>query len=185
MFTGINLRPNTSHTKIEENAIDMLVSCHERIRRFTALARKIAECSEASPDQICDAAADVHRYFTVALPLHEADETLSVEPRLQAAAPGSEEALAAQEMLRQHTRINAVLRQLLPLWDALCREPEKSSEFSPRLLQLTSEFEALWAVHLKLEEETVFPAIRQLDDSEKDEILREMRERRRFQENAA
>src|SRR5512146_1529878 len=185
MFTGINLRPADSPTKSEENAVDMLLSCHERIRRFTALARKIAECKEASPEQICDAAADVHRYFTIALPLHEADETISIEPRLQASAPDSEAGHAAREMIRQHGAINAVLRQLLPLWDALCREPEKSPDFSPRLLALTSDFETLWASHLKLEEEFVFPAVDRLSPSEKTEILREMRERRRIQENAA
>ncbi len=185
MFAGINLRPADPRTKIEENAVDMLLSCHERIRRFTALARKIAECKEASADQLCDAAADVHRYFTVALPLHEADETLSIEPRLQAFAPDSEAGHAAREMIRQHGAINTVLRQLLPLWDALCREPEKSRDFSPRLLALTADFETLWAAHLRLEEEYVFPAIDRLSPAERAEILREMRERRHIQENAA
>lgn len=185
MFTGINPVPDTSSPKKEENAVDMLTACHQRIRHFTALAKKIAECENTSPDQICDAAADVHRYFTLALPLHEADETLSVEPRLQNAVSGSEEARAAKEMLRQHLEINAVLRQLLPLWDALCREPEKSKEFSSRLLSLTAEFETLWASHLKLEEEAVFPAINRLSQSERDDIVREIRDRRRTQENAA
>ncbi len=185
MFTGINLHPANFHTEIEETAVDMLLGCHEKIRRFTALARKIAECKDASPEQVCDAAADVHRYFTVALPLHEADETLSIEPRLQSAAPDREAGHAAREMLRQHRLINEVLRQLLPLWDALCREPEKSQDFSPRLLTLTSQFEALWSSHLKLEEEHVFPAIHRLTLEERAEIVREMRERRHAQDNAA
>lgn len=186
MFTGINFESISASTRRkEETAVEMLLACHERIRHFTALARKIAECTNAPADQICDAAADVHRYFTVALPLHDADETSSIAPRLGAAAPDSEEAQASEEMIRQHQAIHAVLRQLLPLWDALCREPEELPEFSPRMLALTSELEDLWAAHLRLEEEAVFPAISRLSADEKEDIVKEMRDRRRAEENAA
>lgn len=142
------------------------------------MARRIAENPDAPFDQVADAAEAVYRYFHVALPLHEADENISVDPRLHASAP-PELAQASEEMVRQHRGINALLQQLLPLWDALCREPEKIRGFAPRLRQLSTEFEKLWDVHLKLEEEVVFPAIdRCLHKSEIDAILREMRERR-------
>ncbi len=142
------------------------------------MAKKIAEAEDVPADQICDAAADVHRYFTVAFPLHEADETLSVEPRLNY-EPGTELAYASQEMLRQHREINTLLRQLIPLWDALCREPEELPEFSATLRALSVRFEALWFSHLKLEEETVIPAVGRLHAEKRAEILKEMRERRR------
>ncbi len=176
MLTGI--RTNTSVVPGEETPTDLLLGCHQRIRHFSAISRRIAEETSAPLDQIADAAEAVYRYFHVALPLHEADENVSIDPRLQACAP-PELARASEEMVRQHRGINELLQQLLPLWDALCREPEKLAGFAPRLHQLSVEFENLWATHLKLEEEVVFPAIeRCLPKSEVNAILREMRERR-------
>jgi hemerythrin-like domain-containing protein len=176
MLTGIRTSSLLSTKK--ETALDLLLGCHQRIRHFTAIARRMAENPAASLDEVSEAAEAVHRYFTVALPLHEADENDSIDPRLQAAG-NIDLAHASEEMVRQHKSINVVLRQLLPLWDALCREPEKLPGFVPRLLQLITEFEQLWDVHLRLEEETVFPAIeKSLPSHEVEAILREMRERR-------
>jgi hypothetical protein len=185
MFTGIHFPSPLASKATEPTPVGFLLACHERIRHFAALARRIAESSKAPLDQIADAAADVHRYFTVAFPLHEADETGSVEPRLSAALPGSAAALASEQMLRQHREINMLLRQLVPLWDALCREPEELPAFSPRLLELSVQFERLWNVHLKLEEETIFPAISKLSALDQDDILREMRQRRQGHEHEA
>jgi hypothetical protein len=177
MFPGIRTSP--AAVPKEETPQELLLSCHQRIRHFSALSRRIAETPDAPLEQVADAAEAVHRYFSVALPLHEADENASIDPRLHVAAP-REIAEASEEMVRQHREINVLLRQLLPLWDALCREPEKLAEFAPRLHKLSSEFEERWEAHLKLEEEVVFPAIeRCLPRSEVDAILREMKERRR------
>ncbi len=183
MYTGINLHSSVP-TRKEESAVDMLLACHQRIRHFVSVARKIAEAEDVPCDQICDAAADVHRYFTVAFPLHEADETLSVEPRLDYEGD-TRLANASREMLRQHFEINTLLRQLLPLWDALCREPEELPDFADRLRKLSTEFETLWLSHLKLEEDSVIPAIHQLTSEQREQILQEMRERRRPMENVA
>jgi hemerythrin-like domain-containing protein len=162
----------------QETPVDLLVGCHQRIRHFSAISRRLAETPDAPVQQVSEAAEAVYRYFHVALPLHEADENVSIDPRLHDAAP-PELAQASEEMVRQHRTINALLQQLLPLWDALCREPEKLPGFAPRLRRLSIDFEQLWDVHLKLEEEVVFPAIdRWLPKSEVDAILREMRERR-------
>lgn len=177
MLTGIRT-PNL--TANEESPSDLLLGCHQRIRHFTAMARRIAEAVNAPAEEICNAAEAVHRYFSVALPLHEADENVSIDPRLHAAAPPGEIAQASEEMVRQHRDINAVLKQLLPLWDALCREPEKLPSFAPRLLQLSTELGRLWDVHLRLEEEIVFPAINKyLSPQDVAMILSEMRERRK------
>lgn len=184
MFTGIKIHPDQNAGK-EETAVDMLLGCHQRIRHFAGVIQRIAGSKGASLDEISDASADVHRYFTVSLPLHEADETSSVEPRLQAAVPGSEAARAARVMIQQHVRINALLHQLLPIVDALCRSPELLDRFAPRMTELASEFQSLWDTHLKLEEETVFPAINLLPETERRQMVAEMRERRRSQQSAA
>ncbi len=183
MYTGINLH-SSAPTRKEESAAAMLLACHERIRHFVSVARKIAEAEDVPCDQICDAAADIHRYFTIAFPLHEADETLSVEPRLALEA-GSDIARATTEMLRQHKELNVILHQLLPLWDALCRKPEELPDFAERLRTLSRRFEALWTSHLKLEEESVIPALHQLSAEAREQILEEMQERRRARHSAA
>ncbi len=48
----------------------MLLDCHARIRNFSALSVRLASPDVAAEGEIADAAARVHRYYTVALPLH-------------------------------------------------------------------------------------------------------------------
>jgi hemerythrin-like domain-containing protein len=175
MLTGIRT-PNPIPAEKQETPLELLLGCHERIRHFTAVARRMAENPAAPLDQVSEAAEAVYRYFHVALPLHEADENVSLDPRLHAAG---EVVHASEEMVRQHVEINRVLTQLLPLWDALCREPEKLSRFSSRLVRLISELEQLWDVHLRLEEDTVFPAIKHLPADDVAAILAEMKDRRK------
>src|SRR3974377_561604 len=67
-----------------EDALDLLLGCHQRIRHFTATAKNLAHAQGATHDEIRMAAAGVHRYYSVSLPLHEADEEDSVRPRLDA-----------------------------------------------------------------------------------------------------
>lgn len=56
----------------EGDLVDQLLACHERIRRFIALA--------ARPDCDAESRAAVIRYFTEALPLHVADEEELIAP---------------------------------------------------------------------------------------------------------
>ena len=69
-----------------EDAVDLLTGCHQRIRHFTAVAVKLAHAHGASPEDIRQAADAVHRYYSVSLPLHEADEDQTLHPRLSPAA---------------------------------------------------------------------------------------------------
>ena len=106
-----------------EDALDLLTGCHQRIRYFTAAAIKLAHAQGASPEDIRQAAAGVHRYYSVSLPLHEADEELTLRPRLDAV--GSERvrhALAA--MHDQHQAIDELIERLLPLLMLVERNPD-------------------------------------------------------------
>ena len=180
VYNGLAVLSNIRPIKIpsEETAVGLLLGCHLRIRQFTATAARIAAAEEAPTEQVAQAAESVLRYFTVALPLHEADENESVDPRLRACAP-PEIAQESQEMVAQHRRINEVLRQLVPMWTRLASHPEKLPEMAPRMGELVSELQQLWEVHLTLEEQTVFPAIeRCLSRQQLDEIFAEMKARR-------
>ena len=73
----------------DETLVEVLMACHARIRRFTALAITLAAPATASRPaaEIADGADAVRRYLAVALPLHIADEDASITPRLLAHDP--------------------------------------------------------------------------------------------------
>src|SRR5579871_5066055 len=107
------ISPAKSQPKTED-AVDLLTGCHNRIRHFTGVAVKLAHALDAPREEIAQAAAGVHRYYTVSLPLHEADEEQTLRPRLDTI--GNEKlhhALAA--MSDQHLAIDDLLERLLPL----------------------------------------------------------------------
>jgi hypothetical protein len=179
----------------EETVQDALLGCHLRIRHFTEMACKLAHAHSADSEQVQRAAAEVHRYFTVALPLHEADENVSLHPRLIKALSGDaimddattpETALlrrlggpAADAMVEQHESIDQLVERLIPLCTILRSQPAKLEELSPELHEISAALSEIFTAHLELEEKTVFPAMeRFLSVHELAEIRREMRERR-------
>ncbi|HET9783881.1 MAG TPA: hemerythrin domain-containing protein [Terriglobales bacterium] len=161
------------------DAVDLLLGCHQRIRHFTAMALRLA-AADAPRDQIGTAAGAVHRYYSVALPLHEADENQSVYPRLRAAlaASGSRlEADANQAMLDQHVEIDKLVDILLPQWAGLAEHPETA----PATAATVEKLNVAWKEHLELEERVVFPALRaHLSQGDRDAIRQEMAQRRRL-----
>lgn len=157
------------------DVVDALLECHDRIRTFTALARAAGERS-ASRGEISDACERVERYFTVALPLHVTDEEESLAPRLRGRSPGIDGALAA--MHQQHAEHDAGVRELVSAAAALRAAPDEADR-RERLAAAARELERAFAGHLRLEEEVLFPALRQLlAPADLDAIAREMRARR-------
>jgi hemerythrin-like domain-containing protein len=162
----------------EETAVDLLLGCHQRIRHFTDVALRLAQNPGAPAEDRAQAARAVLRYFTVALPLHEADENDSVYPRLQQALTEGPLAEANEAMVEQHRGINAALSQLIPLWRTVESDPAQQPALKS-LLAATTHLQRLWDVHLKLEEEQVIPAMREyLAEGTLGEIRAEMRNRR-------
>jgi iron-sulfur cluster repair protein YtfE (RIC family) len=155
------------------DAVALLLACHERIRRFCALGQRVAQ---GGPDaQIQEAAAQLVRYFAVALPLHIADEEHSVRPRL--AAGGDALAAALDTMSREHVEIDALLGELLRRWREIERLPEPTacSATADGARLLTAHMEQ----HLAGEETIVFPALQLLPPTQLVALADEMRERRR------
>ena len=178
MLTNIQAIPATS-PPAQEDAVTMLVGCHQRIRNFTDVALRLAWSTEAPPQQLADAAESVLRYYTVALPLHEADENESLYMRLRDANPPADILAADNAMLQQHAEIDDVIALLVPLWQSVQRDPASMQTFALPLLARTERLNELWQTHLKLEEEIIFPALRQyLSDAELAAIAAEMHARR-------
>jgi hemerythrin-like domain-containing protein len=169
----------SSPSKSAEDAVDLLVGCHQRIRHFTGVAIKLAHAQGATTEEIEQAAAAVHRYYSVSLPLHEADEDQTLQPRLRAV--GDERLRhALLAMGDQHQAIDELLERLLPLLVLVKNNPDTLAEVGGEMCSITKALEEIFGAHLQMEEEVIFPAIRSaLPESTRGEILREMQRRRR------
>jgi len=162
-----------------EDAVDLLTGCHDRIRHFTGVAIKLAHAQGATADDIQQAAASVHRYYTASLPLHEADEEDTLRPQLAAIADDRmHHALLA--MNDQHQAIGELLERLLPLLVLVRNNPNALHAAGAEMCSITTALNEIFQAHLQMEEEVIFPAIRaSLPEEVRDEMLREMRARRK------
>lgn len=177
MITEIKL--GAPATQVKRDAVDMLLACHQRIRNFTGIATRLAAVEGAGAPEIANAAEAVHRYYAIALPLHEADENDSVYPRLRERLTDQGERASLQSMVDQHGPIDAVVARLLPLWEKLKLQPELRTEYATALNEDSQRLQQLWTEHLALEEEIVFPLIRsRLTANDLRDIHREMKVRR-------
>ncbi|HUJ28987.1 MAG TPA: hemerythrin domain-containing protein [Myxococcales bacterium] len=157
--------------KNAEGPQELLLDCHARIRSFTALAIRLASEEPAAPEEIAEAAKRIHRYHSVALPLHQEDEERSIAPRLS----GVEEAVAV--MRREHVALDELIARLLPMWDAVAQDPAQRPRLAAEMARLMAQLSALWDQHLSAEEALVFPAIQRVAEPQR--ILEEMRARRK------
>jgi hemerythrin-like domain-containing protein len=162
-----------------EDAVDLLIGCHQRIRHFTAVAMKLAHAQGASIDEVRQAAEAVHRYYSVSLPLHEADEDQTLQPRLSSV--GDERVRhALLAMSDQHQAIDELLERLLPLLRLVRNNPATIGEVGGEMCSITKALDEMFRAHLEMEEDVIFPAIRTLlPEGARRDVLREMRERRK------
>ena len=173
------ISPLASSQPKTEDAVDLLTGCHDRIRHFTGAAMRLAHAQGATADDISQTAANVHRYYTVSLPLHEADEEDTLRPRL--ALIGDERmSHALTAMHDQHQAIDELLERLLPLLVLVRNNPEALRAAAAEMCSITKALNEVFQAHLQMEEEVIFPAIRaQLAEEVREEMLREMRARRK------
>ncbi len=156
--------------------VDVLLECHERIRRFTSMARAVAERADLPADEAIEACARVERYFGEALPLHVCDEEQSVLPRLRGVEPELDRALAT--MAEQHASHEPKL-DALERASAAVRAAPGDPRLRAALADAARELEREFDEHLALAESIVFPAIRRLlPVPAQAEIIAELRLRR-------
>ena len=159
------------------DAVDLLLECHQRIRAFLDLARRLGEARGEPAEAVADAAARVHRYFTVALPLHALDEEESIAPRLRGREPAADAELAT--MTREHREHQGPLSVLVGACGWLSREPARHGELAAVVRGAAEELTRHFAAHLAREEEVIFPAVRRLLDAAADAaMVQEIRLRR-------
>jgi hemerythrin-like domain-containing protein len=170
------LRPKQRKPAGQDELVELLLECHERIRRFAALARAAGEAPDATPEQLVEACTSVERYFGEALPLHVADEELSILPRLSGHSREVDEALAS--MHAQHAEHEPQLRAMLAACAALRQAPAEPVRRAA-LASLAADLQRAFEGHLQLEEAIILPAIRTaLSASAQADIVKELRARR-------
>ena len=163
----------------DDDAGTMLLACHDRIRRFVVMAHQLAEQPATTAD-VAETAAAIHRYFTVALPLHEADEDLTVLPQLQAHAP-TLVALTAEALASQHEDIGVLVGRLAPVWGAAAREPERIESMRKVLAAGARRLTLMFEGHLESEERIIIPALPNLPPEVRRILVDEFRARRKLE----
>ncbi|MCC6644045.1 MAG: hemerythrin domain-containing protein [Polyangiaceae bacterium] len=162
----------------ELGPVELLLECHQRIRTFTALAARLAGAADRPHHEVSTAAAQVHRYFTVALPLHEADEEESITPLLLSEPGGEAVAAATTTMADEHRAAHELLGALEPGWARLAEDPRELARLAPALASTTDALAALFVRHLAREETEIFPRIAALTEEQRRALVTAMRTRR-------
>lgn len=159
-----------------QDVVELLLECHDRIRKFLAMARGLAQAAAAAPDEIRDVAWQVRRYFLESLPLHIADEEDDIVPRLAGASAEIDHALAAMEA--DHASHEPLVHRLVELCGVLIADPRQVADIAAELGAVASRLTADFAAHLEVEERVIFAALRQIPSAGRGEILAAMRARR-------
>lgn len=157
----------------EERPLELLYACHDKVRRFTTLAGRLAEhlAIKGADDQARDAATQILRYFELSLPNHHADEEEDVFPALRSLNDVAiSSVIAALEA--EHGVLHALWQEVAP-W---LRRVEQGEAAPPP--QGLPQFVADYAVHAEREEREVFSAIERLPADVVDAIALRMRTRR-------
>jgi hemerythrin-like domain-containing protein len=154
----------------------LLASCHGKIRELVRIAAVLADERELPEDEVREAARRLRRYFTLALPLHEADEEKTLAPRLR----GLDGTLAGEleAMEREHATLDALLAGLLPHWRTLEDTPAERRALLG-VLAAGRPLAELFETHLEVEELLLFPRIAELGTDARAEMAVEIRARRK------
>lgn len=161
------------------DAVDELYDCHERIRHYLALARRISTAQHAPDAEVRDAAGSLIRYFSKAYPLHVVDEDLSLIPRLKNTSPPPEVLSAIRALHEDHADLEPVVDAFCDAMQLLVDRPDRltalQSRLAPMVDVLTEELEE----HLAVEEDVLLPYARiALTPEMLGTIAREMHHRR-------
>lgn len=144
--------------RVTGDLADQMLACHDRIRRFVALAARLAS-ENAAPEELAAAANIIARYFSESFPLHLADEEALA--RVLAARDEILDAALA-DMMMDHAAHAADVNELVAICREIADDPEARPRHSAALVAVVQRLEEAFAQHLALEERVIFPAIRHL-----------------------
>lgn len=154
-----------------DQPLEMLHACHDRVKRSLDLLVRLCERVQAGriDAAVHEAAADVVRYFDRAAPHHHEDEEQHIFPRVLTLAQDAAVRAAVLRLQGDHQAMERHWARLRTPLAALARG--HADAFGPEQLESARLFTSLYASHMQLEDNVVFPAVVGLLD---DDALRAM-----------
>ncbi|HEY6490634.1 MAG: hemerythrin domain-containing protein [Terracidiphilus sp.] len=163
-----------------DDPLGMLKDCHRRIENFLRVLCVVAERARGRKmaEEEAEAIEAALHYFRVGGERHTADEEESLFPRLRAqgvdAATG-----CCQELESDHERANALHAEAETLYRRWMADGTLGAADEARLSKTTDELSRLYAAHIRVEEDVVFPhAAKVLDGAAVAQMGEEFRARR-------
>jgi hemerythrin-like domain-containing protein len=151
----------------------MVLSCHDKVRHFARLSRRLgAHIAERGvDDEAAQAAASILRYFDIAAPLHHADEEEDLFPALRALNMPAL-VLTIDALEAEHEDLERLWQSIRPWLQGSMRhelvpQPDTLHEFAARYVQ-----------HAEQEEAELYGAMASLSYSDLARIGRNMSARR-------
>lgn len=172
---------STPYVRPTQDPLQLMLDCHERLRRFCSLAQRLGEMTDAPAEERTACVEQLLRFFTLDLPLHLDDEDHSLTPRLLERGVPRPIVRRLWEMGREHERLEVRVEALVSLWSDLRAVPERHPRLAPLLTEGARRLTALMEAHLAMEEEFLYPAARAwLTHDDLEALATEMRRRRRY-----
>jgi hemerythrin-like domain-containing protein len=163
-----------------EDPIGMLTDCHRRIENFIDVLCLVADRAQhtALSNEESKAVETALEYFRVGGARHNADEEESLFPRL--GGPAGEESLVELEGLKQdHQTAGCLHTEVDNLYRKWISDRTLDTVDWQALSVATKKLKALYAVHIQVEEQVVFPrASKTLDEATLELIGQEFKNRR-------
>ena len=150
----IGARPDSGF----DDPIGMLKDCHRRIERFLGVLFQVCRRAQgrALSNEERHAVENALHYFTQSGPRHNEDEEHSVFPRLRASDPAAPTE-DVQRLEAEHHEAAAHHDEVALLYSKWIADGSLSAQDQSRLLQRTEQLQQLYAEHIRIEEELVFP----------------------------
>jgi len=153
----------------------LLMACHERIERHLDGLAELVKVEDPHDPRVPPTIDALVHYFSEGLPLHGADEDLSLAPRLLALGADAELEAALSRIHDEHVRMDEALPDLLYLLSLL---REGDGDVLPHLGSHHAWLDLLLRGHMATEEANIFPRIAALPEAERRAIVLEIRARR-------
>jgi hemerythrin-like domain-containing protein len=169
-----------------DQPLELLSDCHRRIERFLGVLSHIADTARGRALNQGEGRSLMValRYFREAAPRHTADEEESLFPRMRARG-GAEIAETLKQVAAleaDHGCANRLHSEVDEIFTEWLEEAAIGPVIDERLREYLAELAALYAEHIRLEDEIVFPcAGRVLDSETRLAIGQEMANRRGVQ----
>ena len=153
MTTKAQVRPT------EQDLVSVLVEAHACGRRILDAAQRVLE-EDTADDLVMRVATAVHRFVTIADPLHELDEEQLVFPALRAHGPKDEVDAALKYVVDEHIAFDGLRDRLAVRWAEVANSRACLGPLREDLLKMTEQLIESLGRHTAREEHVIFPLVR-------------------------